>query len=123
VKAARAQPEARRGTKGTLQAYLASLLYLRQEAERDGLDAVASIMWNALAAVERWLDSGAVPLATEDMLDVPLCHALDFLFKWRTLPQARQQKVAQVIADYELEVTADAAVTPRPARVSRKTAG
>jgi hypothetical protein len=123
VKAATAQPEARRGTKGTLQAYLASLLYLRQEAQRDGLDAVAAIMWDALVALERWLDSGAAGVASQEMLNVPLCHALDFLLKWRALPAARQQKLAQVIADYESEASADAAAVPRRARVSRKTAG
>jgi hypothetical protein len=104
-----------------LQVYLASLLYLRQEAERDGLAAVAAIMWDALAAIERWLDSGAAGVASQEMLNVPLCHALDFLLKWRALPAARQRRVAQVIACYELEPGGKTAPALR-GRVSRKTA-
>jgi hypothetical protein len=122
VKAGRAQAEAPRGDTRTLQTYLASLLFLRQEAEREGLDAVALIMWDALAAIERWLDSGAAGVASQDMLDASLCHALDFLLKWLALPPARQQKVAEVISDYELEVSAVGAAVPKRARVSRRTA-
>jgi hypothetical protein len=35
-----------------VQTFLTSLLYLRQEAQRDGLEPVAEILWNALAAIE-----------------------------------------------------------------------
>ena len=123
MRAAGARAAARGGANRALQAYLASLLYLRQEAQRDGLDAVASIMWEALAAIERWLDSGASALAGQDMLDASLCHALDFLLKWRTLPPAGQQEVAQVIAGYESKADAHGAAVSRRVRVSRRTAG
>jgi len=115
------QAEARRGGRGTLEAYLASLLYLRREAQRDGLETVAAIMWDALASVERWLDSGAAGVVSHEMLNVPLCQALDFLLKWRDLPAARQRRVAQVIACYETKSAAKTAPAPR-GRVSRRTA-
>jgi hypothetical protein len=80
VDKARAQ-EAKQSGASALQTYLTSLVYLRQEAKRDGLDAVAGIMWDALAAIERWLDTGNAPAHSPDILDSSLCHSLDFLLK------------------------------------------
>ena len=101
---------------------MTSLLYLREEAERDGLQAVAKIMWEALAAMERWLDSGQAPVGSHDILDSPLCHSLDFLLKWLSLPAESQRRVARNIADYETDFGPDTAM-PRPRRrLSKKTA-
>ena len=113
------QVEAKCDSARALQTYLASLLYLRQEAKRDGLDAVAEIMWNALAAIEAWLDTGKAAVNGSDVLDSPLCHSLDFLLKWLALPPDRQREVAQDIARYEAEASAADAVPRARRRVSR----
>jgi hypothetical protein len=62
-------PAKARGAVNAMQTYMTSLLYLRQEARRDGLDAVADILWRALAAIEAWLDSGQAPVGSGDILD------------------------------------------------------
>jgi hypothetical protein len=105
-----------------MRTYLASLAYLREEAKRDGLDVVATILLDALAALERWLDSGSAPVTSQDMLDASLCHALSFLLKWLALPRAKQRKVAEVIARYEVESVAIKTTTLRR-RVSKRTSG
>jgi hypothetical protein len=98
-----------------LQSYLTSLLYLRQEAKRDGLDVVAEIMWNALVAIEKWLDTGKAPVNSRDVLDSPLCHSLDFLINWLALPPARQRQAVQDIARFDVGISASEAVPqPRP---------
>jgi|SRR5580658_9792646 hypothetical protein len=106
-------PEANYGGATPLQTYLASLLYLRQEAKREGLDEVAEIMWNALTAMEEWLNTGNVPAGNREILDSPLCHSLDFLLKWLVLSPARRWQIAHDIARYEAEISAGEAV-PRP---------
>jgi hypothetical protein len=111
--------EAKGDSARALQTYLTSLLYLRQEAKRDGLDAVADIMRNALAAIEAWLDTGKASISSHDVLDSPLCHSLDFLLKWLALPPERQREVAQDIARYEAEASAAEAVPRARRRVSR----
>jgi len=105
-----------------LQTYLTSLLYLRQEAKRDGLDVVAEIMWNALAAIEAWLDTGKAPVSSLDVLDSPLCHSLDFLLKWMALPPARQRQITQDLARYEVGISAGEAVPRSWPRASKKIA-
>jgi hypothetical protein len=105
--------DAKHGGGAPLQTYLASLLYLRQEAKREGLDAVAEIMWNALAAMEEWLNSGNAPVDSREILDSPLCHSLDFLLQWLVLSPARQRQVVQHIARYEAEISTGEDV-PRP---------
>jgi hypothetical protein len=117
---ARAQ-EAKHGGAEALQTYLTSLLYLRQEAKRDGLEPIAAIMWDALAALEAWLDTGEAPARSRDVLDSPLCHSLDFLIKWLALPPARQRQVAQDIARYEDGLSAEAVPRSRP-RASKRIA-
>lgn len=89
------------GGQNALQSYLASLLYLREEARRDGLPVVAGIMWEALAAIEAWLDSGKTPAHHPDVLNSSLCHSLDFMLKWLALPPATKRKVALELARYE----------------------
>jgi hypothetical protein len=114
--------EANKTAADALQAYLTSLLYLREEARREGLDVVAGIMWDALAAIEAWLDSGNAPAHHPDVLNSSLCHSLNFLIKWLALPPASKRKVAQEITRYEDHIGAGQAVTrPRP-RASRKLA-
>ena len=118
---AAAEAETRGAGASEMRTYLASLAYLRQEAERDGLDVVATILLEALAALERWLDSGTAPVESQDMLDASLCHALSFLLKWLALPQTKQRKVAEVIASYEVESVAIKTAPRR--RVSKRTSG
>jgi len=101
VKAGRAQAETRRGADGRLQHYLVSLLYLSKEAEHDGLDAVAAIIWDAVAAIEAWLDTGNAPARSAEVLDSSLCHSLEFLLKWLALPAGKQVDVLRTISDYE----------------------
>jgi hypothetical protein len=115
-------PRLRGGRLGgdVLQAYLTSLAYLRQEAKRDGLDAVAEIMWDALAAIEAWLDTGKAPLDSRAALNSSLCYSLEFLIKWLALPPDRQRDVARDIAQYEAGLSAE--TVPQP-RASRKIAG
>jgi hypothetical protein len=86
-----------------LQTYLTSLLYLREEAKRDGLEPIADILWNAIAAVEAWLDSGESPVNSREVLDSPLCHSLDFLLKWLALSPAKQRQVTGLIASRDGE--------------------
>jgi hypothetical protein len=105
----------------SLQSYVTSLAYLRQEAQRDGLDVVAEIMWDALAAIEAWLDSGKAPVSSRDVVDSTLCHSLDFLLKWLALPPARQHRVAQDIARYEGGLSAEAVPRSR-SRASKRIA-
>lgn len=103
-----------------LQSYLTSLLYLREEARRDGLHVVAGIMWEALAAIQAWLDTADAPVHHPAVLDSSLCHSLDFLLKWLALPSPGRRRVAQEIARYEERIeTGDAVRRPRP-RISRK---
>jgi hypothetical protein len=87
--------------KSDLQAYVTSLLYLRQEALRDGLEPIAAILWNTLAAVEAWLESPESPIASHDIIDSSFCHSLDFLLKWTMLPAAKQRHLAGFLADHE----------------------
>jgi hypothetical protein len=98
-----------------MQAYITSLLYLRQEARRDGLEVVADIMWNALAAIEKWLDSGQAPVGSGAILDLPLCHSLEFLFTWTALPRDKQKQVVREITRYETSQEVNRA-GPRPRR-------
>lgn len=62
-----------------VQTYVTSILYLREEARHDGFDAVADILWNALTAIETWLETGQGPVGSGDILDKPLCQSLEFL--------------------------------------------
>ena len=110
-------------TVSAMQAYITSLLYLRQEARRDGLDVVADIMWNALAAMEKWLDSGQAPVGSGDILDLPLCHSLDFLFTWTALPRDKQKQVAREIARYEVSQEVDREGPRSRRRISKTIAG
>jgi hypothetical protein len=114
--------EVKHGGGTALQSYLTSLLYLREEAKRDGLDAVAGIMWDALAAIERWLETGNAPARSRDVLDSSLCHGLDFLLKWLALPPDRQRQVARDIGRYEGGLSAEAVPRSRP-RASKRIAG
>lgn len=104
-----------------LQTYLTSLLFLRQEAKREGLHVVAGIMWEALATIEAWLDTGSAPAHSHEVLDSSFCHSLDFLLKWLSLPPGRQREVAQDIARYEREAGASHAVPHSQRRVSKAT--
>jgi hypothetical protein len=113
--------EAKHGWAEALQTYLTSLLYLRQEAKRDGLEPIAAIMWDALAALEAWLDTGEAPARSRDVLDSSLCHALDFLLKWLALPPARQRQVARDIGRYEDELSTEAVPRVR-SRASKRIA-
>ena len=80
---------------------------------RGELHVVAQILWDALAAIERWLYTGESPADRCDILDSSLCRALDFLVKWRGLPPAGQRQVAQDIARYEGEISSgDSAARP-----------
>jgi len=58
-------------------------------------------MWDALVAMEGWLDTGDAPASSFEVLDSPLCHSLEFLLKWLTLPPDRQRQVARDIAKYQ----------------------
>jgi hypothetical protein len=116
------RPQEKHGGGGALQSYLTSLIYLRQEAKRDGLDAIADIMWGAVAAIERWLDTGTAPAHSPEVLNSSLCHSLDFLLHWRALPPARQREVARDIARYEEEISTDVALPVPRQKASRKTA-
>jgi hypothetical protein len=123
VSVSKAKPQqAKHGGGEALQAYLTSLAYLRQEAKRDGLDAVADIMWDALAAIGAWLDTGKAPLDSRAALNSSLCHSLEFLIKWLALPPDRQRQVANDIARYEEGLDGEAAVPSKP-RASKEKAG
>jgi hypothetical protein len=114
--------EAKDGRANALRTHLASLAYLREEAKRDGLEALAKIISEALAAIDTWLDSGKAPARSPDVLDLSLCHALEFLLMWLALPPDRQHHVVQNIARYEAEASAgETALRPRP-RANKKTA-
>jgi hypothetical protein len=76
-----------------LRTHLASLAYLREEAKRDGLEALAGIISEALAAIAAWLDTGKAPARSPDVLDLSLCHALEFLLLWLALSPDRQRHV------------------------------
>jgi hypothetical protein len=102
-----------------MQTYLTSLMYLRQEAQRDGLEPVAEILWNALAAIEQWLDTGKAPVKSSDILDSPLCHSLEFLMKWTALPPATQRQVAKDIDRYEAVAGVGESVS-RPRRLANR---
>jgi hypothetical protein len=113
--------DAPRSRVAVLQTYLASLLYLREEARRDGLEPLANIIWNAIAAVETWLDSGESGVNSREVLDSPLCHSLDFLLKWLALPPAKQREVTGLIASQN--GVPPAGLSSRPvARLSKRTA-
>ena len=99
------QQEARLNDAHALRGYLTSLVYLRQEAKRDGLEVVAEIMWNALASIEEWLGTGRAPESSVGVLDSSLCHALDFLFQWMALPPTRQRQVAKHIGQLDNPTT------------------
>jgi hypothetical protein len=99
--------DAKHGGAKALRSYLTSLLYLRQEAKREGLDAVADIMWDGLAAIEQWLDTGKAPAHSREVLDSSLCYALEFLLTWVDLPPDSQRQVAHDIARYEEEISAN----------------
>lgn len=114
--------EEKHGGADALQAYLTSLAYLRQEAQRDGLDAVADIMWDALAAIGAWLDTGKAPLDSRTALNSSLCHSLEFLIRWLALPPDRQRQVAHDISRYEVGLEVEAAPRAR-LRTSREKAG
>lgn len=123
--------EAKDDSVRTLKTYLASLIYLRQEAirdgldveaMRDGLDVVAKIMWNAIAAIEAWLRTGKESVDSSEILDSPLCHSLDFLLKWLALPPDRRRQVAQDIAQYETGTSSGEVVPCSRLRASKKIA-
>jgi hypothetical protein len=116
-------PATQRCPVDAVQAYMTSLIYLREEARRDGLEAVADILWNALASIEKWLESWQAPLGSHDILDLPLCRSLEFLFNWMALPQHKQKEVVQEIARYEVTQAASVAGPPVRRRVSKKIAG
>jgi hypothetical protein len=114
--------KAKQDSVSAVQAYLTSLLYRRQEAQRDGLEPVAEILWSALAAIEEWLDTGEAPVNSREVLDSPLCHTLDFLLKWLAQPQARRQQIAQDIERYEVETGDEGAVRESRPRANKKIA-
>ena len=107
----------------TVRAYMTSLLYLRQEARRDGLEVVADILWDALAGIEKWLDSGQGPVGSGDILDLPLCRSLDFLFVWMALPRDKRKQVVREIARYEMSQEVKRAGAKSRRRISKTTAG
>lgn len=84
-----------------LQTYLTSLLYLREEAKRDGLEPVAQIIWNAIAALEAWLDTRESPVSSREVLDSPLCHSLDFMLRFLSMPPTKRRQAAQLLADQD----------------------
>jgi hypothetical protein len=114
-------PEVKHGG-NALQSYLTSLVYLRQEAKRDGLEPIAEIMCGAVAAIEQWLASGEVPAHSREVLNSSLCHSLDFLFHWRSLPPARQRQVAYDIARYESGTDDREVAAPARRRASKRIA-
>jgi hypothetical protein len=93
--------EAKHGGGDVLQPYLTSL------------DAIADIMWDALAAIEAWLDTGKAPLDSRAALSSSLCHSPKFLIKWLALPPERQRRVARDIARYEAGLSAETVPRPR----------
>ena len=111
--------EAKDGRANALRTHLASLAYLREEAKRDGLEALAKIISEALAAIDTWLDSGKAPARSPDVLDLSLCHALEFLLMWLALPPDRQHHVVQNIARYEAEPIASKTLPGSRRRVSK----
>ena len=110
------------GGAALLQGYLASLLFLREEAMRAGLHVVAQILWDALATLEKWLYTGVSPADRSDILDSSLCRALDFVVKWRGLPPAGQRQVVQDIARYEGEISTGESAPRSRSRANKKTA-
>jgi hypothetical protein len=106
-----------------LQAYVTSLLYLRQEAQRDGLEPIAAILWNALAAVEAWLETPESPITSQEIINSSFCHSLDFLLKWTMLPPAKQRALAGFLAEHEEAPNSFNGNSTRPqAPVSKRTA-
>jgi hypothetical protein len=87
--------------RGALQSYLISLAYLHQEAKRDRLEPVAQIMWNAMAAIETWLDTRESPVSSRAIMDSSLCNGLDFILKWLSLRPDQRRLVASLVARYE----------------------
>jgi hypothetical protein len=97
-------PEKERRARITaLQGYITSLLYLREEATRDGLHPVADILQRALASIEAWIDSRESQVDSAALLDSSLCHSLDFLLKWLALPPDKQRQVARTLSQHESE--------------------
>ena len=95
--------EAKKTRITALQGYITSLLYLREEATRDGLTPVADILQKALASIEAWIDSRESPVNSASVLDSSLCHSLDFLLKWLALPPDKQRQVARALSHHESE--------------------
>jgi hypothetical protein len=58
-------------------------------------------MWNALAAMEAWLAMRESPVDGPALLDMPFCHAGDFLFQWLALPPKKRRLVASILTGYE----------------------
>ena len=116
---AQREAEVKDGIPSAVQNYLASLAYLRAEAKRDGLDAIAEIIWEALAAIETWLDTGNTSATSSRVLDSSLCHSLEFLLKWLSLPPDGQRHIAQNIARYEAEPIASETLPRSRHRVSK----
>lgn len=98
-----------------VQSYATSLLYLNQEAERDGLPEIAAIMATALSHLGGQMN--AMSLRTEVVLDSSLCDALMFLHGFLALPPVLRKEVTRQIVRYERQVE-----KPSPRRVSRKLA-
>jgi hypothetical protein len=105
----------------SLSTYLSCLLYLRQEARRDGLDAIANVLGTALNSIGNWLDTGKAPVRSEDMVDSQFCHTMEFLFRWMVLPLSEQRSVLQEINKFEEGLTMERAAR-QLRRVSKKTA-
>jgi len=101
-----------------LQTYIMSLSYLKQEANSDGLPEVAGIMQNALADIAVWVDKRRRPRQSHDLLDIPLCQALEFLQRFYSLSPARRQQALKLIEEYEVE--AFSVISAGRERVSKK---
>ncbi|MGA7239906.1 MAG: hypothetical protein WBY44_29770 [Bryobacteraceae bacterium] len=96
-----------------LKSYLSSLLYLREDAKREGLKSIATIMENALQSIEHWVDTGKVNIAKHDLLDPSLMHALNFLLLWLNLSREKQQAAIKELARYEEQIAPIAKAVPK----------
>jgi hypothetical protein len=120
MKTGRVLPEDDASARRALQAYVTSLLYLREEAMRDGLQPVADILQRALAAIEAWLDSQESPAETASVLDSSLCQSLDFLLQWLALPSGKRREVIRALSSRESDKP-DKKAAKGSAAVSRRT--
>ena len=112
-KAARSVPD---NEKRQIQSYMTNLLFLSQEAERDGLTWIAKICENALSLLTAQASKKAIP-ATE-LLDASLCEALRFLVTFLSMPSGPRKEIVRHISRYEEETAA----APMPRRVRKRSA-